>query len=101
MRFTRVRNSLASTPRRGLAGDAEERGGSRPRGQEHRVEPPFREELVEAGRAAHEDVRPDLHAQRAHALQLLVEDGLGQPELGDPVTQDAARACRASNTVTP
>ena len=51
----------------------------------------FIEKRLQGFCAPHQDIGDDIHAELAQVLNLVVEYGLWEAELGDAVTQDAAR----------
>ena len=73
-----------------LARDVEEAGKARAHAQEHGVKALLLEELLGVGDAAHDAVVLELDAQVLEAVDLALDDGLGQTELGDAVGQHAA-----------
>src|ERR1022692_1280212 len=73
-----------------LAGDVHEDGRASAGADEDRREAELLDELIDGDRLAHDHVAHEIHAERLEVLDVLIDDLLRQPVLGDPVAQDAA-----------
>ena len=73
-----------------LAGDVHEHGQARAGTDEHGLEALLLHELVDGDGPTDDHVCLDLHAQRLEPVHFLLDNGLGQTELGDAVHQHAA-----------
>ena len=73
-----------------LAGDVHEHGQARAGAHEHGLEAVLLHQLVDGDGAAHHGVGLHLHAHGLQAVHFLLDDALGQTELGDAVNQHAA-----------
>src|SRR5699024_10719822 len=74
-----------------FAGDAHKAGQAGAGADKDGLVAVFAHQLVHGQDAADDHVALDVHAQGLQALDLLLDDGLGQAELGDAVHQNAAR----------
>ena len=73
-----------------LAGDVHEHGQAGAGADEHGLELHLLHQLVDGDGPANHRVGLDLHAQVLQPVHFLLDDGLGQTELGDAVDQHAA-----------
>ena len=73
-----------------LAGDVHEHGQTGAGADKHGLEPVLLHQLVDGDGASHHGVRLHLHAHGLQTVHFLLDDGLGQTELGDAVHQHAA-----------
>ena len=72
-----------------LARDAQEHGGPCPDADEDRVV--FPKEFLDGVEFADDGVRHEFHPPRPKPLDFLPDDGFREPELRNPIHQDAAR----------
>ena len=73
-----------------LAGDAHEAGQAGAGAYEHGLIAVLAHQLVDGEHLADDHVALEIHAHLLQAVDLLLDDGLGQTELGDAVHQHAA-----------
>ena len=73
-----------------LAGDVHEHGQARAGTDKHGFKLKLLHQLINGDGAAHYGVGLNLYAQLLEAVHFLLDDGLGQTELGDTVDQHAA-----------